>query len=69
MITVTEVGESGEIINFTTSSIRALHHQNAATYNNLYYTTNGAGTGATFNISKVKLINPWTVTLRDSPLG
>lgn len=69
MITVDQVGQTGNITQFTATSTRALHHKSAAVYTDVYHTTDGAGIGATFNISKVKLIDPWKVTLRDSPLG
>lgn len=69
MVTVDAVGNTGNITQFTASSTRALHHTAAAEYNNVYYTTNGAGIDASFNISKTKLVDPWKVTFRDSPLG
>lgn len=68
MITVTAVND-GVITEFTTASTRALQHKAAVTFTNVYYTTNGAGLNAVFDVSKVKTIDPWKVTPRKSPLG
>lgn len=67
MITVTTVS-NGAITGFTTASTRALQHSAAATYSNVYYTTNGAGIGAIFDVSKVKTVDAWKVTPKESPL-
>lgn len=69
IITVTEVSDTGAIVNFTKSNTRALHIPTAATYSNVYYTTNGAGLGLAITLSKIKLVDPWKITPKDSPLG
>lgn len=69
MLTVTEIDSNGAITQFTKTNTRALYYPAAATHNNVYYTTNGAGTGLSINLSKLKLVDPWKITPRESPLG
>lgn len=68
IVTVTAVN-NGAITEFTTSSTRALQFENAVSFTNVYYTTNGAGTNANFTLSKVKTVDPWKITPIPSPLG
>lgn len=69
ILTVTEIDSSGAITKFTKSNTRALYNPSAATYSNVYCTTNGAGTGFSVTLSKAKLVDPWKITPRESPLG
>lgn len=70
ILTVTEVNDSGAIVNFTKSNTKAFdYHTDEATYTDVYFTTNGGGSGAEITLSKIKTVGPWKITLRDSPLG
>lgn len=69
MITVLTVNGAGAILTFSVSSSRSTHIKAAATNTDVYHTTNGAGTGATFTISKNLLIDPWKLDLPVSPMG
>ena len=69
MITVTKVNSSGTIEEFTASDTRSTHIKEACSFTEVYYTSNGSGIGASFTVSKEKLIDPWKITIKDSPLG
>ena len=68
MVTVTAVN-SGSITDIKVSSHRALHIKEECSLSDVYFTTNGIGTGARFTASKNKLIDPWKITPKDNPLG
>lgn len=68
VIRVTEVDDNGSITSISKeSSVHAYkYHPEAGTYNDVYHTTNSvAGTGSVIQISKVKLIDPWKITMKD----
>jgi hypothetical protein len=69
MVTVTAVDGSGAITDFSTSSTRSLHVTDSVEFSNVYHTTNGSGLGAQFDVNKNKLISPWKITWKSSPLG
>ena len=68
MLTVTAVN-NGSITSVKTSANRALHIKEATTISDVYFTTNGNGTGARFTASKNKLIDPWKITPKENPLA
>lgn len=69
LLEVTEVDESGGIEGFKKlTNAHALYHLEAATYQDVFYVTNGKGSGASFSLSKNKTIDPWKVSYGDSPL-
>jgi hypothetical protein len=68
MVTITEVLD-GEITAIKPGERLALHYPAAAQIEDVFFTTNGQGTGATLNLSKLKTIDPWKITPKDSPLG
>lgn len=70
LVTVTEVSATGEITAITKTTTNAYeYHPAAGTYNNVFFTTSSTGTGATFNMSKVKVVDPWKITPKEHPLG
>ena len=69
MITVTKVNDTGTIQEFTVSNTRSTHITESSSFTDVYYTTNGAGVNASFTVSKEKLIDPWKLTIKNSPLG
>ena len=62
-LTVKEVDGSGGIVSVSKDYAMATEHRDAATYNNVYYTSNSSGSGAVINLSKVELVDPWKITL------
>ena len=70
LVTVSAVADgTGAITAVTKSDTRAYsYHPQAGTYNNVFYTTSSAGTGATFNLSKVATVDPWKITPLENPL-
>lgn len=68
MVTVTEVN-AGAITGIKPGERLALHYPGAATVADVFFTTNGTGTGASLTLSKVKTVDPWKITPKDSPLG
>lgn len=69
ILTITEVDQNGGIIKFNSTNCRALHQTSAITYENLYHTTDGNGTGAVIQLTKTKLLDPWKIKFKDCPLG
>lgn len=70
LITVEEVSDNGGITKITKSSTKAYdYHPAAGNYTDVFYTTSSNGTGATFNMSKVKTVDPWKITPKEPPLG
>jgi hypothetical protein len=67
MLTVTEVS-NGSITAVKTSGSRAFHIKEAISISDVYFTTNGGGTGARFTASKNKLIDPWKIAPKQNPL-
>ena len=69
LITITEVSDAGAITGFTKSNAEAhSYHTDAATYSNVFTMYSGAGTGATFNLSKVATVPAFKLTPKDHPL-
>lgn len=68
MVTVTEVN-AGAITGIKPGERLALHYPEAATVADVFFTTNGTGTGASVTLTKVKTVDPWKITPKDSPLG
>ena len=68
MITVLTVSGAGAILTFSVSNSRSTHIKEAATHTDVYHTTNGSGTGATFTISKNVLIDAWKLNFPTNPL-
>jgi phosphoribosyl-AMP cyclohydrolase len=70
LLTVTSVNAgTGAITGFTHSNAHCYDYQlNAATHNSVFYTTNSAGTGAVFNLSKVETVMPHKITLLRNPI-
>lgn len=68
-ITVTAVDADGGITEFSVDNKRALYHPEAATYENLFFVTNGGGSGAKVTLSKVKQVDPWKGEWKDNPLA
>lgn len=70
LITVTEVDNTGAVTAFSKSNAYAYeYHPEAGTYNNVFYTASASGTGAIFNMSKVKTVSPWKITPKENPLS
>lgn len=68
VVKVEEVDENGAITAISRQSkVHAYnYHPEAATYNDVYHTTNSvAGSGAVLQLSKVKLVDPWKITIKD----
>mgnify|MGYP003641245204 FL=1 len=68
VIKIETVSAAGAIL--TTSRQSKVHayayHPDAATYNDVFYTSNtAAGSGAVIQLSKVKLVDPWKITIKD----
>lgn len=70
LLTVSEVGDNGEITSIAKSNTNAYeYHTHAGSYDNVFYTASASGTGAVFNMSKVKTVEPWKITFEEHPLG
>ena len=71
LVTVSAVADgTGAITAITKSNTRAWdYHPLAGTYNNVYYTSSAAGSGAVFNMSKVATIDPWKITPIEHPMA
>lgn len=69
MVTVTSVDSNGTIDGFSVSSTRSTHVVDAKSYTEVYYTTNGAGLSASLTVSKNRLIDPWKLEVKQSPLA
>lgn len=70
LIEVTSVDGSGSVTSFKkVTHSKAFYHPAAGSYSNVYYTTNGNGTGATVSVSKKKLVPAWKVNMQEPPLG
>lgn len=69
LLTVSAVSEAGAITAFTSSSKHCWTYHNAAgTYTNVFYTSNSAGTGATFSLSKIATIPPHKINVIRNPV-
>ena len=69
LLTVTAVDDNGAITGFTTSSKHCYnYHTSAASYTNVFFTTNSAGTGAVINMSKIATVAPHKITLIRNPI-
>jgi|TARA_B110000908_G_C10259831_1_gene458366 hypothetical protein len=69
LLTVNEVSDTGVITGFTTSSTHCYNYYlPAATKNNMFYTTNSAGSGAQINLTKTVNIPPHKITLIRCPI-
>jgi len=70
LLTITEVSSTGEITSVTKTTTNAYdYHPEAGTYENVFYTTSSAGSGANFTLSKVKTVDPWKITPKENPLA
>jgi len=70
LLTVTSTNETGGITGINKSSAYAYeYHTDAGTYNSVFYTSSATGTGATFNMSKVKTVGPWKITPKENPIA
>jgi hypothetical protein len=68
VIKIETVSATGEILTISRQSkVHAYtYHPEAATYDDVFYTTNSKdGTGAIIQLSKVKLVDPWKITMND----
>lgn len=71
VIRVESVDDAGAItkISKQTSAHAYTYHNDAATYEDVYYTTDSAsGTGLQITLTKVKTVDPWKITIKSSPL-
>lgn len=69
LLTVTAVDDNGAITEFTTSSKHCYnYYTSAASYTNVFYTTNSAGSGAIINMSKIATVAPHKITLIRNPI-
>lgn len=70
LVTVVSVNDTGGVTSITKTDTSAYsYHPNAGTYNNVFYVTSSTGTGVSFNMSKVKTIDPWKITPKESPIN
>jgi hypothetical protein len=70
LMEVTEIGSSGEIVKMTKRSPSYCHnyHPDAGSYSNVFFVPNASGTGATFNLSKVKTVMAHKITVLRNPV-
>jgi hypothetical protein len=69
LLTVSEINDAGGIVKFTSSAKHCYdYHPLAGSYTGVYYTTNSAGSGATFNMSKIATVPPHKITMIRNPV-
>lgn len=70
LVDVSSVDDSGGItaVNKITHT-KAFYHTEAGNYSDVFYTTNGSGTGAIISLSKKQLVPAWKVSMQEPPLG
>lgn len=70
LVTVVAVDDAGGVTDITKTNTAAYsYHPEAGTYNNVFFVTSSNGTGVTFNLSKVKTVDPWKITPKESPIN
>ena len=71
LVTVSAVADgTGAITAVTkTTGTAYAYHEEAGTYNDVFYTGTPTGTGATFNLTKIKTVKAFKITPKDNPLA
>lgn len=70
LVTVVAVNDAGGVTSVTKTNTTAYsYHPEAGTYNDVFFVTSSNGTGVTFNLLKVKTVDPWKITPKESPIN